>query len=206
MPVEADYVGKLISELEKQHRRLTKQLLRKERLEGKIKQLFRQQFNLLETAPAFNCDEACLMEGLRETYSKGLKYLEVSIEKPDAENLHNLRKKVKLIWNQLCLLRPIWPPVLGPLIRQFDLLAEKLGQEHDLAELQASSIFNKNNFPLNDRQNRLKEFISLNREHILIAIIPLAKRLYAEKPGSLASKMEKYYTLYKGKPLETTLI
>ncbi|MEI6351987.1 MAG: CHAD domain-containing protein [Verrucomicrobiota bacterium] len=51
------------------------------------------------------------------------------------EDLHELRKCIKLLWAQLRLLRRCRPGLMKKLIREADGIAELLGDEHDLAIL-----------------------------------------------------------------------
>ncbi len=51
------------------------------------------------------------------------------------DRLHEWRKSVKYLWYQMQLLHDAAPSVLGPLVDRLDLLAEALGDDHDLTVL-----------------------------------------------------------------------
>jgi len=195
LPVSLNYLEKRIAEQENRHKQLTHLLIREQRLDKQLKQIIQAETQKLIVEPLFSCDFASLTEGLQNTYSKGRKSLELIIQQADTENLHNLRKKVKSLWNQMIMLRPVWPAVISHTVHQFDLLAEKLGIEHDLAELE-HFLINERIENSEDQCHILLKFIAKKRQHIQKAIIPLAMRLYADKPGAMVGKMEVYYRMF----------
>ena len=175
------YYKRLSSELNELHRTTTRNLIHENQTGRKINDLLTEEKNQMQTAPLINCVFNDIAgTGLLATYTKGRKCLDKVIQQPDMESLHNLRKQVKSIWNQLLLLRPLWPSGLSPLIMQYDHLAEKLGYEHDLAELE---LYLKAHHPQirSESAKRLIAFISTYRIRLQGFAIPLASRLYAEK-------------------------
>jgi CHAD domain-containing protein len=116
-----------------------------------------------------------------------------ALERDDsAETLHELRKAVKTIWYQLTLLRTLWPPVLGATIHQLDMLAEKLGRDHDLHEmilfLQSRESMQSGLVPTG-----LAEMLEKKRHVHKKYITSLAGKLTAEKPSALAGRLEGYF-------------
>jgi len=80
---------------------------------------------------------SCLSDGLHATYGQGRTALRRVRRHPTDEHLHEWRKSVKYLWYQARLLRDVAPSVLEPFIDRLDLLAEALGDDHDLAVLVA---------------------------------------------------------------------
>jgi CHAD domain-containing protein len=197
LPVSLNYLEKRIAEQENKHKQLTHLLIWEQGFDQQLKQIVQTEMQKLITEPLFSCDITNFSEGLKNTYSKGRKSLKLILQQASAENLHNLRKKVKSYWNQMILLRPVWPSVFNVSIHQFDLLAERLGLDHDLAELE-HFLSNKKIENDEDQYHILLEFIAKKRQHIQKSIVPLAMRLYAEKPEALAGKMKVYYKLFLG--------
>jgi CHAD domain-containing protein len=130
------------------------------------------------------------------TYGRGIKNLEMVLQNPVNENLHNLRKSVKYLWNQFIILRPLWPPVMGTSIRHLDLLAEKLGFDHDLAELEQ---FLLNNPSLNHGKGaeQLLHGIRTKRRQIQKTTIPLARRIFSERPGAVRDRLTAYEQVFR---------
>lgn len=81
--------------------------------------------------PGFDTIEA----GMATTYRQGRSTLRRVRADPTDHRLHDWRKAVKYLWYQVQLVRLAAPSVLEPLIQQLDLLAETLGDDHDLTVL-----------------------------------------------------------------------
>jgi CHAD domain-containing protein len=195
LPVDLVYIDKRIAEQESKHQQLTHKLIREQGIDHQLKGIIVAEREKLLSEPVFSCNFANLSKGIRDTYAQGRKNLDMIVQQADTENLHNLRKRVKSLWNQLILLRPIWPATLSLAIHQFDMLAEKLGLEHDLAELE--QFLNKERIGNDESQHIiLLGLIAKKRQQIQKAFVPLAMRLYAEKPGTVVGKMEVYYRLF----------
>jgi CHAD domain-containing protein len=192
LPVNLDYPRKWILDKKKKHEQLTRQLILEPGLKEQLEQIFLTEITRLKVESPVSCEITDLFQGLKDTYKNGKKCQGIIINQTNVESLHNLRKKVKLLWNQLILLRPVWPAMLSPLIHQHDLLAEKLGLEHDLAELENYLILNKSKNS-QDQESIMLEFISKKRKHFQKAIIPATIRLYAEKPEAFAGRIEGYF-------------
>ncbi len=71
--------------------------------------------------------------GLEASFEDGRKALKAAHRKPDIDNMHTLRKRVKDAWYQTRLLRDIWPGPMRARAEALGTLADLLGEEHDLA-------------------------------------------------------------------------
>jgi len=129
---------------------------------------------------------AVARKGVARTYKRGRKAFAVADADPTAENLHELRKRVKDLWYQERLLQPAWPAMLGAHADEAHTLADMLGDDHDLAvlaerlprTLAASDV--------------LLELIDERRRELLAEIRLLGRRLYAEKPKAFARRLRDY--------------
>ena len=110
----------------------------------------------------------------------------------NTETLHELRKKVKTIWNQLLFMQPVFPAFMNASIHQFDMLADKLGMDHDLAELERHLSIN-GTVEKKDQYNILLNYIHKKRLLLQKSIFPLSIKLFAEKPAAFARRIERYY-------------
>lgn len=195
LPVEPVFIEKLIDIQEKKHRQLTQKLIREHHIDHQLKELVLAESLKLKTDPLFSCEFTQIMKGLSGTYKRGRKSLDLAIQQNSTENIHDLRKKVKSLWNQMILLRPVWPATVTLNIHQLDLLSGKLGFEHDLAEL--VQYLNNEKPGSNDKQLALLlGWLSKKRLEVQKTLMPTALRLYAEKPRSLAGRMEEYYRIF----------
>src|SRR5437879_7410012 len=66
-----------------------------------------------------------------KTYKRGQRGLVKTIKKPQPENFHAWRKRVKDLWYQLRILQPLNRVVLEKIAADAEVLGELLGREHD---------------------------------------------------------------------------
>ena len=95
----------------------------------------------------------------------------------------------------MILLRPLWPPVMGTAIHHLDLLAERLGNEHDLAEL-SHYLSNEKAIITETQRNDLNTCLDRRRQQIQKTIQTLSIRLFAERPGTFAKRMLAYHEMF----------
>ncbi len=146
--------------------------------------------------PLSEIDFIMLANGIKNSYVDGRNKLDLALNQNTTENLHELRKTVKCLWNQLILIRPVWSSMIGLNIHNLDVLAEKLGKDHDLSELiHYLAIQGKSTgsiFP-----GELTDHIEIKRINLQKSIKPLAVRLFSEKPGAFRNRLIGYYKIFK---------
>ena len=195
--IDPQVIKKLIRKLRQHHERLLSEAIEKKKLFQQVGSLLSAELDHAETHPVSLCEFGMLVDSIRKTYRNGKSDLDIMLNQPSPENLHNLRKTVKCLWNQMVLIRPVWPSGMRMMIYNLDLLAERLGSEHDLDELDL--CLNRN---LQSRKVplplQLNAFITQKRAHLLKSIIPMALRLFSEKPGALSGRLNIYYRVWKG--------
>jgi CHAD domain-containing protein len=126
--------------------------------------------------------------GIAQAYRRGRKAFAVADRDPTAENLHELRKRVKDLWYQQRLLKPAWPAVVGAQADEAHALADLLGDDHDLAVLADRLSAER---PMEDVDDFL-ELIDERRAELLTRIRALGQRVYAEKPKQFARRLGRY--------------
>ena len=80
-------------------------------------------------------DFGAVKPGLRRVYRRGRKLMRAARDEPDAEHLHEARKRVKDLWHATELLRAAHPKRMKRLARDAHGLADLLGDHHDLSVL-----------------------------------------------------------------------
>src|SRR5262249_51428072 len=78
---------------------------------------------------------SALRPGVRRVYRSGRKVLAVARAEPRDENLHELRKQAKYLWQELEILASIAPGMLRARAARARRLSDALGDDHDLAVL-----------------------------------------------------------------------
>ena len=135
---------------------------------------------------------APLARGLRNIYRRGREEKRVAYAQPTTENLHAWRKRVKYLWYHFQILQPIWPALMKVLARECDLAADRLGQEHDLAMLQALPCVRALQGASAGSADLLSSIVARERTRLRRAAVPSAARIYAERPGQFANRIESY--------------
>ena len=132
-----------------------------------------------------------LRENVQTTYKRGRKVLEAAVKDTNREDLHTFRKRVKELWYQLRLLRPLAPRVFKELNDELKTIGEYLGQVHDLAFVarRLSSIG-----PARKQGHRILNAIIASRgSELEFTAIALGERFYAERPRQFARRIAKYF-------------
>ena len=131
--------------------------------------------------------------GLAQTYRRGRDALEVVYDDPTPDNFHELRKRAKYSWYHLRLLGPSAPSILDPLAKQFERLAEGLGDAHDLAVLRVQLDDDPDSFGGEATMHAALELLDQHREKLEHDGVSLAEQLYAEPPKPFARRLERYW-------------
>jgi CHAD domain-containing protein len=124
-----------------------------------------------------------LHDGLKRTYRRGRRDFKAAEANPSVEALHEWRKRVKDLWYHHTLLRPLWPPVMEAVGDQAHELADRLGDDHDLAML-ADWI--------RDHTEAAPEFfdaVDRRRAELQADAMALGARLYADKPSAYVRRL-----------------
>jgi len=78
--------------------------------------------------------------GIKKTYSRGKRAMQLAHTFPTVENYHEWRKRVKYHYYHLELLIQIWPSFMEPYVEQVHQLSEMLGKDHDLSLLKENIL------------------------------------------------------------------
>ena len=128
-----------------------------------------------------------LGSGLERTYRRGRRDFKAVQEQPSVEGLHEWRKRVKELWYQHTLLRPLWPPVMQAVGDQAHELADRLGDDHDLAVL-ADWIREHA-----DPDPEFFQAVDRRRAELQADAMVLGARLYADKPSAYVRRLRQLW-------------
>lgn len=130
--------------------------------------------------------------GLTRTYRAGRQALKRVRKDGGAENVHELRKRVKDLWYQLRLLQDAWPSVLEATAEQVHELAELLGNHHDLAVL-AEDLEGRAGIVA--ERETFEALIGRRQAELLESALGLGGRIYAEKPKHFRRRLRAYWRI-----------
>jgi CHAD domain-containing protein len=130
---------------------------------------------------------AALEDGLARTYRRGRRDFKAARSDPSVETLHEWRKRVKEHWYHHTLLRSLWPPVMEATADQAHELADRLGDDHDLALLAGWAARHA------DPPPELGEAVDRRRSDLQGEALELGARLYAERPGAFVRRLRRLW-------------
>ena len=139
--------------------------------------------------------------GLGRIYSRGRCEKQTAYGQPTTGNFHAWRKRVKYTRFHLQILQPLWPDLMAMLAREGDLLADNLGEEHDLALLEESCYVRELEGAGGGSAELFTALIARERERRRRAAAPLADRLYVETPVAFVNRVEGYWQAYRSHSL-----
>lgn len=135
--------------------------------------------------------------GLAKTYRRGRKASRKAYRNPSTENFHEWRKRVKYHWYHARLLRRIWPDMMSVWRGATDQLSDLLGDDHDLAVFRQTLLDDPDRFGSESDLQVIIGLIDRRRAELQAKALPLGKRLFAEKPKRLNSRLNSYWETWK---------
>lgn len=135
-----------------------------------------------------------LEPGLLRTLAAAQGAARAADDHPDAEAIHQWRKRVKDHWYHARLLRPIWPEAMAPHIEAADALGELLGLHHDLAVLRAHLADSR--LPP-DAQAALDALAARRQSGLEHDARRLAARLFADTPEALVARWRQWWQVWQ---------
>ena len=116
-------------------------------------------------------------------------------ETPEA--FHVWRKRVRYLRFQMTLLEGMWPRVQSRIVTDLGYLADALGAEHDLAELNRLLDEEPEMLPDENARHLLQGLLVRNRARLQAAARPVGVRLYAEDPVAFTGRLGVYWEAWR---------
>jgi CHAD domain-containing protein len=105
---------------------------------GKVVKMLKKGKNRTGRILIKNKDFEILFLGFIRVFNQCLRSMILAKKEPTNGNLHEWRKKAKYLYYQFQVLEPVLPEELGIYTPKLDKLADYLGEDHDLSELEDS--------------------------------------------------------------------
>ncbi len=122
-------------------------------------------------------------------YKRGQRGLARTIKKPQPENFHAWRKRVKDLWYQLRILQPLNRVVLEKVAADVEVLGELLGREHDFDFLLARLENEGSDEALRNELVQLQKLIRKRGSKLRRDALELGRRFYAEPSKAFAKRI-----------------
>jgi galactose mutarotase-like enzyme/CHAD domain-containing protein len=142
--------------------------------------------------PLAKSDWRLFEPGLFRSYRDGRAALKVVAKgDPPSEAMHEFRKRVKDLWYEMRLLRDCWQAGLSGVVDEAGLLSDLLGDYNDLSVLLDEIAARGDDGEDLSALTRLAED---KQAELLSQALPIARRLYAEKPEAFTARIGAYWS------------
>ncbi|MFO7680504.1 MAG: CHAD domain-containing protein [Chloroflexota bacterium] len=136
---------------------------------------------------------AAVAGGLRKVYKRGQNRAADAAEEATMAAFHEWRKRVKYLWYNVRILKPIWPEPMAVLADEIHDLSDLLGEEHDLAGLR--DFIRSQPALISDEENAAALLSLIDEKRILLQKQSLrqGRFIYAESPDDFVARIEAYW-------------
>lgn len=131
-------------------------------------------------------DARAVAAGLGRIQRRGRRALREARAEPDAERLHELRKRAKDLWYAAQILRRAHPKAMRRIRRRAHELSDLLGADHDLVMLLAAARVRQETLAPGEL-GLLEALVARRRAALRDDALARARRLYAAKPRAVAA-------------------
>lgn len=194
--LEADAFQNVRNKLVNHHNNVRQCLIEEKTVEMLVVKIQAAKKDMAEL-PVVHDDFAAIQDGLKRVYKRGTKALDRAYSDPTPENFHEWRKRVKYLWYQMRILKPLWPDMLDELADSVHDLADYLGDEHDLADFEHMIKRHPSLFESEDAAQALIGLSARWRKELEAKAHSLGERIYAEKPKAFTKRMETYWQVIR---------
>jgi CHAD domain-containing protein len=155
---------------------------------------------LRDRVPGWTLDKTgfdAVRDGLARTYRRGRDALRHAGSTPTPDCLHELRKRVKYHRFHLGLLRGAWRGPLSASSEEARRLGDVLGDHHDAAVLIDSLRAQIGDADISAPAARAVPLLEARMRELEREALPLATRLFAEKPRAFERRMHAYWRAWR---------
>jgi CHAD domain-containing protein len=125
--------------------------------------------------------------GLARSYRRGRRAFRRAQSEPSMENLHEWRKRTKDLWYHLRLVAPVGGHGVKGQSKDAHILADLLGDDHDLAVLRQALLTHGAQVPAD--LDALLGLIDHRRDQLQDAAMLAGERVYAERPKAFTRRL-----------------
>jgi len=136
-----------------------------------------------------------IRQGVSNAYSQCLKKIADAQIKLEDHQLHQLRKKVKYLLNQMILIQEVWPDFFKTYSTSLKRASDLLGDDHNIAQT-ILLISNLENKVISDSNKIvLTDTFAKERDHIHRELWPLLGKLFTEDTNSFVKRITSYWLI-----------
>ena len=132
-----------------------------------------------------------IVAGLTKSHRAGRKALARALETPeDDEALHDLRKSAQAYWRQMILIQHAWPEACLARAAAAKLVADLLGQDHDIALLDGVLAGPEGQTLSAADRRALLRHCKTRHDELRAEAMPKAQLLFVEKSDQLGARIQ----------------
>ncbi|MUP46954.1 CHAD domain-containing protein [Gramella sp. BOM4] len=187
-----NFFNSIIKRIESERDEMEAQLKEKNFFKVHLPEKIRQAQKELVKWPIQNNEINIILPSIRRVYKRGRKAMLKAMEEPEKEIYHEWRKRVKYLWYQILLLQETWPEFFSTMEAEVHLLADYLGDDHDLMVLK-EKLGKQTDFLDDDTQKELiNAVVNQYSEQLRSDAHQKGKLIYAEEPDDFEKRMAGY--------------
>jgi len=133
---------------------------------------------------------AALAPGIKETFRRGRKALQLGRQVPNPENLHALRRRAKELWYQLRLISGISNDVADRYEKEIKKLQDHLGEYQNLEILRRDLAAEPERFGKGSEVDRYLRAAEEFQKELCEKAFSIAHAIYRESPGRFLREIE----------------
>ncbi|MDT0688394.1 CHAD domain-containing protein [Salegentibacter sp. F188] len=190
--VYVKFFDSIKQELEKERDTVAEELQEKDFFSQYLVEKLEKAKEKLEEWPVKSLDIAVILPSLERVYSRGANALEDAYANPNSETFHEWRKRAKYLWHQSELLQDVWPEMFKTLESEIHILADYLGDDHNLMVLDEKLLNTDFNFKDEKQKEMIHALIKEYSDHLRTNAELHGALIYAEKPKAFKKRIKKY--------------
>lgn len=133
--------------------------------------------------------EGTSLGGILRTYRRGRRSMGRAYVSPTVKSFHAWRKQVKYLRHQMEVLEEEGPPAVSAIVTDLEDIGERLGMDHDLADLQQAVDSAPSTVLSPQSREALNDVINARRAGLQHSLRPDAERVYAAKPRDFTDQV-----------------
>jgi CHAD domain-containing protein len=193
--LEPERIEPLLVDIRQQREKMLAGMLSSDRVLKDLSVQFMDGRSRIPTLPIHNNKFEARAGGIERMYRQGKAYLNDSIKKTDTHQLHDMRKRMKYLWYQIEILKPVYPGLLKAYGSSLESISERLGIYHDLAVL--SAYLQENETGLEEMvRDTVIEACEFKKSAMLPDIFSQASAAYTEEPEAFIQRLDGYWKIY----------
>ena len=134
-------------------------------------------------------------EGILYVYNQCLKKIRETQLKLDNIPIHELRKRVKYLLNQMILIKDVWPEFFNTYSNSLKHASDLLGDDHNLLEITDLVKNTPSEILSEENKTIVVKRLDSERNHIHEELWPLLGKLFTEDPKSFIKRIKSYWLI-----------